>query len=105
MEKLTNEEFCYIHLLKRKFPMPEREILESNAFYFTDRGYYLKKSTDHPSIEEIKKYSFNCGVLFEAKERMINYWRRNWSKPAFKRRVTSFMFKYKWGRKILHKNF
>ncbi|MBQ3111120.1 MAG: hypothetical protein IJC69_08290 [Clostridia bacterium] len=103
--KVFKEEFCYIHLLKRKLPKPNDAIINSTAFYITDKGYYLKAVEGCPDLSQIKKFSFYRGLASETKMRVRNYYKHNWSISGIKRRLTTYMFKYKWGRKLLHKNF
>ena len=55
--KICIDEFAYMHFMRRKFPVPSKEVVESQAFFCSPDGFFVKEHLGIPSLQEIKKFN------------------------------------------------
>jgi len=68
---VCRDQFLYIHLMKRKFPPVDEDVLNSPAFFCTPSGFLPKEPGKLPEKKEIRKLNPYRGLLYEAIERRI----------------------------------
>ena len=55
--KICVDEFSYMHFMKRKFPVPPKEVVEAPAFFCSPDGFFVKEKLGVPSLEDIEKFN------------------------------------------------
>lgn len=68
--KIRREEYIYIHFRRKLYADANKSFQNiKDCFYITKDGFFEKKQGE-PTIEEIKKYNYNPGIIYEWFETM-----------------------------------
>lgn len=76
-KQIQIEELAYIHLQKRKFDDLNFNIVLSNSFYISNKGFINKENKNIPTIKDIKYYNEYNGKIYELIEYLSNL-KKNW---------------------------
>lgn len=97
--KLEREEFAYIHLLKRNLPLPDFDIDKNTKYLISDAGYKIINAdiTKDFLKDEIIQYS----RLNYLKQWIVNFYNFRLKISSIKRQFIFFLWKRKWGRRLI----
>ena len=55
--KICVDEFAYMHFMKRRFSVPSQQVVESQSFFCSPDGFFVKDNVGVPNLHEIEKFN------------------------------------------------